>query len=77
MSGPGAHAYGLSPDAERRAARLLRESTVVDMIWWGPISHRSFTPELDTALRAGDAGSRGRCIRRTGKGRRRGSTGVV
>lgn len=48
----GAYDYGLPADAEARAARLHRESTIVDVIWWGPVTYRSFTPEMDARLRA-------------------------
>ena len=48
----GAYDYGLSADAEARAARLHAESTIIDVIWWGPVAYRSFTPEMDDRLRA-------------------------
>jgi len=43
----------LSPDEEARASRLQTESTIVDMIWWGPVTHRSYTTEMDAVLRCG------------------------
>jgi hypothetical protein len=48
----GAYDYGLSPAEEERAARLHADSTIVDLIWWGPVTYRSVTPELDARLRA-------------------------
>ncbi len=48
----GTYDFSLSSREETRAARLHAESTIVDVIWWGPISHRSFTPHMDARLRA-------------------------
>jgi membrane dipeptidase len=48
----GNYDYGLSAADEQRAARLHAESTIVDVIWWGPVTYRSFTPEMDAILRA-------------------------
>ncbi len=51
MEAFGAYDYGLSPDGEARATRLHADSTIVDLIWWGPVAYRSVTPELDARLR--------------------------
>ncbi len=48
-----AYGYGLTPAEEERAARLHAESTIVDAIWWGPVTYRSFTSEMDALLRTG------------------------
>jgi membrane dipeptidase len=48
----GAYDFGLPAGAEARAARLHAASTIVDVIWWGPVAYRSFTPEMDVRLRA-------------------------
>ncbi len=48
----GGYDFGLSESDETRATRLHRESTIVDVIWWGPAAYRAFTPELDAELRA-------------------------
>jgi membrane dipeptidase len=50
----GDYDYGLPADAEARAARLHQQSTIIDVIWWGPTTYRSFTPEMDARLRALD-----------------------
>ena len=52
MTEYGVYDYGLSAEAEKRAARLHEESTIIDVIWWGPVAYRSYTPEMNAALRA-------------------------
>jgi membrane dipeptidase len=48
----GTYDYRLSPADEERAARLHADSVIVDLIWWGPVTHLSFTEELNAELRA-------------------------
>jgi membrane dipeptidase len=48
----GTYDFSLSASDEARAGRLHRESTIVDVIWWGPIAYRSFTPQMSAELRA-------------------------
>jgi membrane dipeptidase len=48
----GVYDYDLSAEAEKRAARLHAESTIIDVIWWGPVAYQSYTPEMNATLRA-------------------------
>ncbi len=48
----GAFDYGLSAKDEERARRIHEDSTIVDMIWWGPVGYRSFTESMNASLRA-------------------------
>jgi membrane dipeptidase len=48
----GTYDFQLSSSDEDRAARLHAESTIVDVIWWGPLAYQSFTPQMNTKLRA-------------------------
>src|SRR5215467_7449592 len=48
----GNYDYGLSAADEGRAARLHAESTIIDVIWWGPVTYQSYVPEMDDILRA-------------------------
>jgi membrane dipeptidase len=50
--GFGTHDFGLSPADEDRARQLHGESTIVDLIWWGPVGYRSYPEECDAELRA-------------------------
>ncbi len=45
------HDVGLGPGDEERAAQLHATSTIVDLVWWGPATYRSFTPAMDDELR--------------------------
>lgn len=46
----GTYDYGLSDEEERRAAALHEESIVIDMLYWGPCTHLSFTQEMEKEL---------------------------
>lgn len=48
----GAYPLGLSDADEQRARRLHAESIVIDMLYWGPLSHRGYTPAMEQELRA-------------------------
>jgi membrane dipeptidase len=48
----GTYDFGLSASDEERAARLHTESVIVDVIWWGPVTYRSFTPLMNARLRS-------------------------
>jgi membrane dipeptidase len=37
--------FGLTDEQEQRAARLHKESLIVDLLYWGPLGYRSFTPD--------------------------------
>jgi membrane dipeptidase len=39
-------AFGLTAAQEERAARLHRDSTIIDLLFQGPCGYRSFTPEV-------------------------------
>lgn len=47
----GRYDFGLSPEEEKRALRLLAESVVVDMMFGGPCGYRSFTREMEDHVR--------------------------
>ncbi len=47
----GRYYFGLSEAQEARAARLHAESIVMDMLWWGPVTYRSFTPAMEEQLK--------------------------
>ncbi len=47
----GAYPLGLSQAQEERARRLHAESIVVDMLYWGPLSWRGYTPAMEQELR--------------------------
>jgi len=42
----GVYDFGLSPAEEQRAARLHRESLIIDTLFQGPCGYRSFTAEM-------------------------------
>jgi membrane dipeptidase len=48
----GTYDFGLSAEEEDRAARLHRESIVIDMLFQGPCGYRCFTPEMEAELAA-------------------------
>lgn len=48
----GTYPLGLSEADEARARQLHAESIVIDMLYWGPFSHRAYTPEMEQELRA-------------------------
>jgi membrane dipeptidase len=47
----GIFEFGMTPEAEARAAQLHADSLIVDMIVPGPSGYRDFTTEMDTELR--------------------------
>ncbi|MGW6455166.1 dipeptidase [Streptomyces sp. NPDC055078] len=47
----GRHPFGLSADAEERAARLHRESVIVDLLFQGPCGPAAFTDAMVAAVR--------------------------
>jgi membrane dipeptidase len=53
--GFGTFAFGLDEAAEERARRLHEESIVIDALFWGPVSHLGFTPDLEQRLGAAQA----------------------
>jgi membrane dipeptidase len=42
----------LSTEQEERAARLHREAIVIDLLYWGPASHRAYTGAMEDQLRS-------------------------
>lgn len=48
----GVYPLGLTDEQEERATRLHAESIIVDMLYWGPASHRAYTPAMEEELRA-------------------------
>lgn len=48
----GDYPLGLTDEQEARARRLHDESIIIDMLYWGPASHRAYTPEMEQELRA-------------------------
>lgn len=47
----GVYDFGLSTEQEQRAARLHRESIIIDILFQGPCGHRSFSAEMLAQLR--------------------------
>ncbi len=47
----GTYPFGLTDAEEDRARRLHADSTIVDLIWWGPVGYRSYTSAMDAELR--------------------------
>lgn len=47
----GTYDFGLDEQAEERAARLHRDSLIVDLTFWGPAGHRHFSPDDQEGLR--------------------------
>ena len=54
----GRYPLGLSDEQEARAARLHSESVVIDLLYWGPLSHRGYTPAMEQQLKDSYAGHR-------------------
>ena len=49
----GSFDFDLSAEQEARAARLHRESIVIDLLYWGPVTYRAWTePMLDEVASA-------------------------
>lgn len=48
----GNYDFGLTAEQEERAARLHRESIIIDTLFQGPCGYRSFTEEMEAELRA-------------------------
>ncbi len=48
----GTYDFGLSQEQESRAARLHAESTIADMLFWGPVGYRSITEGMEQDLEA-------------------------
>lgn len=46
----GAWDFGLTAEQEERAARLHRESIIIDTLYQGPCGYRSFTPAMQAQL---------------------------
>src|SRR5207302_4107221 len=42
--------FGLDADEEARAGRLHDESIVIDLLYWGPVSYRSFDAAMERTL---------------------------
>src|SRR3954451_23238315 len=42
--------FGLTAEQEERAAKLHRESIVIDTLYQGPCGYRSFTPEMEAQI---------------------------
>jgi membrane dipeptidase len=49
--GFGNYDFSLSAPLEERVARLHADATIVDAIWWGPVTYRSFTADMESALK--------------------------
>jgi membrane dipeptidase len=45
----------LTEEQEQRAARLHADSIVIDLLYWGPTSHRAYTAAMEAELRASHA----------------------
>lgn len=52
QGGFGRFDFALSAAEEDRAARLHRESMICDMLYWGPCTYRSCTPQMERELEA-------------------------
>jgi membrane dipeptidase len=48
----GNYDFGLSAEEETRATRVHSESIIIDMLYWGPFTHRSFTEEMEKEILA-------------------------
>jgi membrane dipeptidase len=46
----GVYDFGLAKDQEIRAQRLHTESLIIDLMYWGPVSYRSFDDKLEARL---------------------------
>lgn len=47
----GTYPLGLSDELEARARQLHADSIIIDMLYWGPLSWRGYTPEMEAELR--------------------------
>jgi len=47
----GKYDFGLNDEQETRAAKLHEESIIIDMLYWGPCTYRSYTPEMEEELK--------------------------
>ena len=54
----GTFDFGLSAEQERRAAALHTESVIVDLLYWGPVTYRSYTDEMSKRIEDAAAGMR-------------------
>lgn len=57
-TGFGVFPLGLTEEQEARAARLHREAIVIDLLYWGPASHRAYTAAMGEELRSSYANHR-------------------
>ncbi len=48
----GTFDFGLTAAQEERAARLMAESVVIDLLFQGPVGYRSFTPAMEAEVEA-------------------------
>lgn len=48
----GTYDFGLTDQEESRARSLHQSSVIVDLLYWGPLSYRSFEPPMEEACRA-------------------------
>lgn len=46
----GTYDFGLDPEAEERARGLHEESTIVDLLYWGPVGPVGFPTDVETVL---------------------------
>ena len=46
----GKYDFGLTTEQKARAVKLHEESIIIDMLYWGPCTHRSYTPEMEKEL---------------------------
>jgi membrane dipeptidase len=51
----GDYPLELTQEQEQRARRLHEESVVIDLLYWGPASHRAYTTAMEAELRASHA----------------------
>ena len=47
----GRYDFGLTAEDEDRARRLHDDSVVIDLLYWGPITYRSFDDDMERTLR--------------------------
>jgi membrane dipeptidase len=47
----GRYEFGLPEEQEARAARLHAESVIIDLLWWGPVTYRSYTAAMEERLK--------------------------
>lgn len=63
-TGFGHYDFGLTTEQEAHARDLHAASIVVDMLYWGPVTHRSFTAEMETELMASGGATTYRLIQK-------------